>query len=482
MKLKKIAALIALSLIFSFIVVGYASLSDTMMVRGNAEVNTPKGLFITNITSGTRSGLDVYNASFAEYSTTVTANLSKSSDRTAGSVTYTIRVFNNTEYVYAYRDLYYQDSVYSNSYIVQNKNSNPTNKINIVTNFKNGTIVLPGQYLDFEVTYTLGSDRNTFKAKDTFQTIVNYQFGINVETEEAARDAIAEKFLNILNTSSTYETLVDAIDNKFDGYQEWTSNYIGNVGDATSDDAMTVNTLFAGQLQMIINGEIKPATVLIKHENLDNNPKTGDDYVAINSSNGGRFEGYGCEMTLYLTTDPLTTANGLAEVYVCVFTCNRDDNGNIVGDWYRIGDSYKGVANIVGYNGEYGGTGSFVTDNWVSLANTYKVTSNYTYDVAAEVNLKTLTQVYDWYAIEAFQQLLTDSKAMIDDLTYAGIGITVVEDAYDNASAYFTLDSKGNPVAKTDTLRVWLCPVMKDLDEALTRAQEEIDNILNGKK
>ena len=93
-----------------------------------------------------------------------------------------------------------------------------------------------------------------------------------------------------------------------------------------------------------------------------------------------------------------------------------------------------------------------------------------------------MTQVYDWYAIEAFQQLLTDSKAMIDDLTYAGIGITVVEDAYDNASAYFTLDSKGNPVAKTDTLRVWLCPVMKDLDEALTRAQEEIDNILNGKK
>lgn len=481
MKMTKVIACILLSFMFAFVFIGYANLSDTMIVRGNAEVNTPKGLFITSISRNSSSSLDVYTASFAEYSTTVTVDLSKSSDRTQGSVTYTIKVFNNTEYEYAYRGLYYQESVYENSYIVQNTTQNPTNKINITTSFKNGTLVAPGESLEFQVTYTIGSDRNTFKAKDTFDTLVNYQFGINVETEEAARDAIAEKFLNILNTTSTYEELVDVIDNKFDGYQEWTSNYIGNVGDATSDDAVAVNTLFAGQLQMIINGEVKPASVLIKHENLDNNPNTGDDYVAVNSSNGGRFEGYGCEMTLYLTTDPLTTANGLAEVYVCVFTCNRDAAGNIVGGWYRIGDSYKGLANIVGYNGEYGGTGSFVTDNWVSLEETYTVSSNYSYHVASEVTLKTLTQVYDYNAIASFQKLLDDAKAMIDDLTYAGIGITIVEDAYYDADAYFDLDAYGNPIAKQDTLRVWLCPIMKELNEALTKAQDEIDNILNGK-
>ena len=479
--MKKVIACILLSLMFSFVLIGYASLSDTMLTRGTAEVNTPKGLFITSITRNSSSSLDVYTSSFAEYSTTVTVDLSKSSDRTQGSVTYTIRVFNNTEYEYAYRGLYYQSTVYENSYIVQDTSKNPTNKINITTSFKNGTVVAPGESLEFQVTYTIGSDRNTFRARDTFNTLVNYQFGINVETEAAARDAIAEKFLNILNTTSTYEELVDVIDNKFDGYQEWTSNYIGNVGNATSDDAVAVNTLFAGQLQMIINGEVRPASVLIKHENLDNNAKTGDDYVAVNSSNGGRFEGYGCEMTLYLTTDPLTTPNGIAEVYVCVFTCNRDAAGNIVGDWYRIGDSYRGKANIVGYNGESGGTGSFVTDNWISSADTYTVSEGYTYSVADDINLKTLTQVYDYNAIVAFQQLLNDAKAMIEDLDYAGIGITIVEDAYYNASAYFELDAYGNPVAKQDTLRVWLCPVMKELGEALAKAQEEIDNILSGK-
>ena len=99
-KLRMIAFCVLLSLMFSFIVVGYAALSDTMTVFGNAEVNTPMGLFITQITPGKPSGLDVYTATFIEWSTTVTVNLSKSSDRTAGSITYTIRVFNNTKYEY----------------------------------------------------------------------------------------------------------------------------------------------------------------------------------------------------------------------------------------------------------------------------------------------------------------------------------------------------------------------------------------------
>ena len=473
----KIIICVIFSLMFSFITIGYAALSDTMSVQGSAEINTPEGLFITSITQKSRSGLDVYTASFAEYSTTVTANLSKSADRTAGSVTYVIKVLNNTNYEYAYRDLYYQSTVYNNSYIVQNQTSNPTKNINIVTSFPNGSIVAPGETLEFEVTYTLGSDRNTFKASSTFTTLVNYQFGINVETEAAARDVIAAKFLNILNTTSTYEELVDVLDNKFDGKQEWTSNYVGNVGNATSDDALAVNTLFAGQLQMMINGEVRPASVIIKHENLDNNTKTGDDYVATNSSNGGVFRGYGCEMTLYLTTDPLTTANGLAEVYVCVFTCDRDDSGNIVSQWYRIGDSYAGLANIVGYNGEYGGTGSFVTDNWISLSGSYRVSSNYSYDVEQDVTLKALTQVYDYQAIAAFQTLLDEAKAMIDDITYAGIGINIIEDAYENAREFFDIDANGNPVAKTDTRRVWLCPVMKELDDALEKAKDEIDRI-----
>lgn len=471
---------IALSFMFIFTCIGYSALSDTFAVGGEAKVEVPSALFITEIKQTSVQGLDVYQANHIKHSTTVDSTLSKSSSDTAGSVTYEITVYNNTSHEYAYRGLYYQSSLanYNNSYV---STSNNSRKIGVVTSFPNGRVVPAGDYLTFKVTYTLGSNSNTFPARNSYKTLLNFQFGINVESEAAARDAVHSKFLDILNTATTYNELVDALDNKFDGRQEWTSNYIGNVDGSVTDDNMTVETLFAGQLNMVINGETTKAKVLIKHENLDGNNKTGDDYVATNSSNGGVFRGYGCEMTLYLTTDPLTRANGWAPVYVSVFTCDRDDDGNIVGGWYQIGDTYVGEANIVGYNGEAGGTGSFVTDNWVSTAYNYEVIDGYSYYLPAGEKLKDnggdigIMNTYDAQAVAKFGQLLTDAKAMIDDLTYAGTGITVVEDAYYAASKHYTLDASGNPIVNSNVNRVWLIQHMRALDHALTEARAAID-------
>lgn len=464
---------IALSLMVSFLSIGYSALTDTMSIRGKAEVEIPAGLFIIDISTASTSRVGSHSESFPQYSSTVDSSFSKTSRNYAGSIKYEITVLNNTNHEYAYRGLYYQSSAegYSNSYI---SNTNSNSKIGVVTSFPNGTIVPPGETMVFEVTYTMGRNLNTNRA---YRTLINYQFGINVDSELEAVDAVHEKFLNILNTPSTYETLVDVLDNKFDGYNEWTSNYVGNVGNATSDDAMAVNTLFAGQLQLVINGQVTPATVLIKHENLDWNNMTGDDYTAVHS-NGGRFEGKGCEMTLYLTTDPLTTAYGRAPVYVTVFTCDRNDDGSIAGKWYKIGETYIGDANIVGYKGEEGGTGSFVTDNWVAYDETYRVTNNYSYYVSSGTTIKTLMQVVDQDMIDEFQSLLYDAKAMIEDLTYAGTGIKVVEDAYEKAARYYTIDANGNPVVNEGITRAQLCPIVRELETTLRVAQDKIDEIL----
>ena len=472
-KKKVLLGVLALSLMVSFLSIGYATVTDNLRISGKAEIQIPSGLFITEIKQISSSGLDVSDATYTEYSTTVKCSLSKRSNNQAGSITYEITVLNNTTYEYAYRDLYFQSSLsgYNND-LVQKTNAN--NKIGVVTSFPDGTKIAPGKYMTFRVTYTVGSNR-TLSSGTTYQTLINYQFGINVDSELEAVNAVHSKFLDILNTPSTYNTLVDVLDNKFDGRQEWTSNYVGNVGSATSDDAMAVNTLFAGQLQLIINGQTKPATVLIKHENLDNNRNTGDDYVAQN--NGGEFRGYGCEMTLYLTTDPLNKANGRAPVYVSVFTCDRDANGNISGKWYLIGETYIGNANIVGYNGESGGTGSFVTDNWVSDAGSYRVTDNYSYNVTAGQTIKTLVQTVDQRIIDEFQSLLYEAKAMIDDRTYAGTGIRVVEEAYERASRYYNLDADGNPVAMANITRAQLCPIVQQLETNLQVAKDKIAEI-----
>lgn len=472
---------VALSFMFVFSAIGYSALTDNLGIRGNANVVVPSGLFITNITQKNNpSGLDVYQSDFIDYSTTVDCTLSKSSNRTQGQITYEITVFNNTKHEYAYRGLYYQTSLsgYSNNLVndITDGGNQSSSRINVRASFPNGKTVAPGETLKFEVTYILGSSSSTFPSRNSYKTLLNYQFGINVESEAAARDAVHDKFLNILNSSATYEELVTKIDDKYDGYNEWTSNYIGNVSSAVNADSMTVETLFAGQLNMVINGETKKASVIIKHENLDNNTMTGDDYVATHS-NGNQFRGYGCEMTLYLTTEGLNNANGWATVYVTVFTCDRDENGNIISGWYKIGETYEGEANVVGYNGEGGGTGSFVTDNWRSYNNTYSPTDQYSYNVAQGTGIKDLTRYVDQNAINEFQRILNESKEIIDDIRYAGIGIEMIEDAYIKAAKYYTLDADGKPVATQGVTRAQLLPTMTELNYALLEAKEVISNL-----
>ena len=311
-----------------------------------------------------------------------------------------------------------------------------------------------------------------------WRTLINYQFGINVNSIDKAADIVHNKFLNILNTTSTYQQLIDVLDDKFDGSQQWTSNYVGNVGNAVDNDMMTVETLFAGQLTMIINGQTQKAWVIIKHEDIDGNPMTGDDYTL--NYTWGEHTHVGCEMTLYMTVDELDTRNGWAPVYATVFTCDRDANGNIVGGWYKVGDTYEGEANIVGYRGESGGTGSFVTDNWNSYAATYQVTDRYSYRVTADQNIKSLMETVDQSAITEFQRLLTEAEEMIANPKYAGTGITDVEDAYAKAAAFYTKDANGYAVANAGTRRVWLIPIMNDLDHVLGVAQDAIDKIEQG--
>lgn len=492
-KQMNIVMFIALSFMFLFITVGYSSFTDDLAVKGTASVQIPEGLFITEITTSSTTNIEHYTVDYLQYTTTVDTTIDKKDDTKSsssnrpgrpgstttttyeGKVVYRITVFNNTKHEYAYRGLFYQKSLSgynANGYV---STSASDARLGVVVAFDNNDkVVGPGETLTFTVTYTVGKGMDD---GTDWKSMINFQFGINVESEEAARNAIHDKFLNILNTSTTYQNLVDNLDNKFDGYQEWTSNYIGNVSNAVDADSMAVETLFAGQLNMIINGEVKPASVLIKHENLDWNNYTGDDYVAKNESNGGEFRGYGCEMTLYLTTDPLDKANGYAPVYVTVFTCDRDENGNIISKWYQIGDTYEGQANIVGYNGESGGTGSFVTDNWVSYTKTYDPTDSFSYNVQSGTTIKTLVQVVDDKAISEFQRLLTDAKELIEDMRYAGIGIEMIENAYNAASRYYTVDDQGNAVAIAGTTRAQLLPTIRNLDHAVSEARKAIEEL-----
>ena len=460
--MKKIMIFVALPFMFIFTCIGYASLTDSLNIHGSVNITVPSGLFITEIGVISSSNVTINNYDFPGYSTIVDSAIRKSTRNRAGTVTYEIKVFNNTNLTYAYRDLYYQTNLtgYNNSLVSEN---NGNSNIGVVESFPNGNKVLPGDELIFNVTYTLGS---SLSQNTTYKTYLNYQFGINVESETVAKEVLGDKFTNVLNSDDTYKKLYERIDDKFSG-AEWTSNYIGNVTASTSDDSATVNELFAGFLQMTIDGVDTPITVLIKHENVDSDRNTGDDYTAVNGNQS--FSGYGCEFTLYMTTSALSNRNEKPPIYAASYTCSRKEDGTI-GEWYLLGEVYEGTAEIVGYEGG-ASTGSFDTGTWRSVAATYNVTDNYSYRIDAGLTIQQVLAIEDQGANREIVRLLTETKKILDENIYAGTGMVELEEvyfAYTAASHLYTLNADGTFSIKSNVKRSQLIPFIKRLDQVLS--------------
>lgn len=455
--------------------------------------NIPQGLFITSAYSvdSEIKNVDHNSVSFVEYTTTLDSVIDKARSG-EGKVVYNVTVYNNTNLTYSYRDFYYQTSLEGfngNNYLSTSNNKSKIGvSVSLATATAQGKIVKPGEKKEFTVTYTLGTNMN---ANTDWATRINLRFGINVDGEREALEVVEKKFLDILNTTTTYNQLCDVIDNKYDGYQEWTSNYIGNVIGSSSEDSVALNTLFAGQLQITVGKDQMDATVLVKHENLDGNRSTGDDYVATNKDGkGSPFYGYGCEMTLYLTIDPLNRAGAYVPVYAVVFTCDRDANGNKISDWYRIGSTYSGTANVVTYDGG-NGTGSFVTDNWVADAATYQLVDGYSYNIGGSVynlrayshsvskgvSIKNIVVANDANAVNTLKTLANDAKRIMEDTRYAGEGVDIVAEVYERYSHLYTVDANGNHSVRADLTIAQMSPAIVNLYGAVSEALMYMDAV-----
>lgn len=460
----KVLFCIALSFSFLFISVGYAAISDTLQMQGSAKIDIPSGIYIVSMERTSLSQLDVETSTYYTYSTTLDTSLSRSRSTGSASVTYKITVFNNTEYDYAYRDVYFQEDLESNGSI----GSGITVSCSLDSESAANKIIAPGETKELTVTYSLA---RTLDRNKTYRTIINLRFGINVDSLEQAHNALLAKFAEILNSASGYAELTEKIDDKFDGSQEWTSNFIGNVDGSSSADSVTMNNLFGGRLQMVIGDAQQTVTALIKREDVDGQESTGDSY-SVTFNNGGSITRTGCEYTIYLTTEKLDSwsFNTYPTVYAAVYTCNQTNDGTM-GDWYQMGLLFKGTARVVGYMGEQSG-GSFDTGTWRSSAETYVLSDNYSFAVPQGLTIQEVIRTVDNGAAQALAELLTEAKAYIDGDEYAGTGLVALEDAYNNAAPYFTVNSDGTITVDT---QVPLAELVKHIDE-LSNALDAFEN------
>ena len=449
---------ISLSLMCLFACIGYAALSGNLTITGTASIEKPpEGVFITNISPLNEQNVDNNQYRYYSGTTNIENVIRRGNEYSEGVVVYEVTIFNNTDTTYYYRDIYYQTELlpYNGNDYIYDYQGDDNVYIECVFNDSSDEAkkLEPQESIVFSVVYTVGKNID-FDLK----MLVNIRFGIHVAGEREAIDSIEARFLKILNTPSTYTYLLDVLDNKYDGVYDWTSNYVGNVAGAGagafSDDSVAVNTLFQNNLQMTINDELREATVIIKHENVDGNDYTGDEYTAVHPS-GASYYAKGCDMVLYLTIDSLDTPETTATVYVMVFTIDRHwATGEYTSDWYRAGTTYVGVAPVVDYvTGEYG-TGSFQTTGWWPEERDYQVIAGYDFEIPNGNSFdsfhidefsyhvapsQTNPPHHLYYILVTWreetplilQHLMDDAKRILDNDDYAGEGIDNLKMIYE---------------------------------------------------
>ena len=491
---------VALSLMCLFTCAGYAVLSTSMSVVGAISVTMPEGVYITGVKKISTSNISDNECTYISSTTNLENRIRKQDGAAQGVVVYEVTVYNNTRISYYYRDIYFQTglSEYNgNDYIA---NTQESDNVTVSCAFDNGAEedkkLYAGQSKIFQITYTVGED---IGADVDLNMLVNIRFGIHVSGEREAIDMIEGRFLEILNTPYTYHYLIDVLDNKYDGENDWTSNYVGNVAGAYegafSDDSVAVNTLFQSRLQMTIDGELREATVIIKHENIDWLEDTGDDYEVI-KSNGEVKTFRGCEMTLYLTIDPLDMPNSVATVYAMVFTCDTDWGTGQKGDWYRTGDTFVGKAPIVDYVTGLYGTGSFQTTGWVPDLITYEVLEGYHFEIKSGNKVETfhidsfsysvlpVDRNYMYYLLETVSndapyiilQLLDDAWRILENRNYAGEGINHLRAVYEKYYWVYGYTGQAFTYWPYNTLRKFY-PAMTDLYEAIDSVLSDISEL-----
>lgn len=357
MKLLKSAFLTSFIFFSSlFICIGYAKLTDKFDISANIDGITPKpykGVYIVDarVTKST----NISSSSFDYIKPTNLKNILHVSS-VGATITYEITVHNNSDMTYWYLGPKTFAEYESNNLInatngitIQTKDTSESNS----TLFDTNDWIPPQTYRTFYATYHFGS-----KATNDIETMVNFDFGLHMAS-------VQDEFLAILNnrmSPTAYQYLIEVFNNK---YEETGSQIISNIG----EEKEYFDVMFGGDLSVNIDGEEKPVTIMIERKDVDGDLNSGDDYPGNNSPSG-------CEYTLYITVDDLSSPGEKATVYAVSYTSGSNTL------FYQIGELYEGTCTIQDYNSsdnKY--EGSFDLDNWKATQKEYSVTDLITYKV-----------------------------------------------------------------------------------------------------
>lgn len=258
---------------------------------------------------------------------------------TTGNASFQVTFYNGSNVPYYYKD----------AQIIDNGSANFE-----VSDIPEENCVASKTYETFTVTFSGSTDAEIF-----------FHFVVDKESiGEVVASTAVDRFREILNNATDYKFLTDAMDDRAGWFNPGSDvTYIGNVAGSGTGDSSTINTLFGNEfMSMDLDGDGKtePITMMIKRENLDSNSGTGDSYSYSSGWGGNMTTVQGAEMTLYITSETLTSQKTVV-VYAVAFTKYSSET-----EWVELVPLTKGTATTNNYNGYGSPANSFNTDTWKS--------------------------------------------------------------------------------------------------------------------
>lgn len=450
-KTAKVSLWIAIPIMILTISIGYAAISEDLFLHGNANIEPSEyiGVYISDAEVVQSTNLSVASS---EYILPTNYSLSANPKGINASVTCRLTIHNNTDVTYWYLGQDILDQYGSNSLIGQSGGITVVTKDKLTdtgATFNQNDWIPPQTTRDIYVTYTFGS-----LAQGTISTLVNFKFGLKM-------DAVYDQFLAVLNDTSPgggYDQLTSAFD---DQYADGDGCVIGNVG----QDKALLEGLFGSDIKITVNGVEVPVTVMIRRDNIDGDDAHGDNY-----SNGGPT---GCEYTVYITTDSLSSAGGKATVHAISYSKLPD------GSWYRIGQLYEGTATVKDYDSSEGYDGAFDVYSWLATPNSYEVTDGITYRVGQPNGdqyeiLKSLEQIISVEDQNFFNTIDNTNifkkvyDILKDNTSSNDPSIIGLRTAFENAAPFYNNLNNGQEFkVKRECTRAEIIPYLIDIQHAL---------------
>lgn len=538
-KLYRSLIAIALSFMCAFVTIGYAAVTTELAINGTATIAAPDGVIITKVeVVDTSTGEVISSGHFQDILSSkieVTGDQSVTFRVTVQNFSNEVQYYNTT-YI---PDTQFSDDVgWEHTLVKASKNANTgavdANSTILAPAGKqidiNGEEVESGgvrtDTTTFEITIKNGAENPSTTDAATLESHIKiefvpkdeFTFGQGSITSGNMLSGALGQFLEILNSKdpakdadgnvitdangnalTKYDVLDNFLTTEADGANQDSDRgpYVGNVVGATDEAEKLLSGLFGDKLSITVDGTPSKVTVMIKQQNIDGKPDedgngdyTGNsfDYRVNEGSyfrpNYVNYTAFGCEMTLYITADQFYDADGNTlinigddvNVYVAVFTCpDANKDGIPDGDWYMLGDMYKGIAEANDYNQSFWNpqTGSFNTGSWRSVEQT---SNTYGYTLTSGLTIETLIQstTADSGVRNKLADLITSARTLAENLGIMKDGAfiegatdTTFANAYNNAVAMLnTMDTNGvTSVTLTNAIAV-MNELMEQIDLA----------------